>query len=156
MDHWSVDYPIVLIGAVVGVVLLFALLLILVSRWRSKSTRFDPLHPRKAVRMTLKAYKQSHPPFYEIVRVCEKERLIERLMEYEEVSRAFSTLYRTRHNQGKKTITNSVLNLGSPRRQVEAAMVTIVRNLYFHSDLRSCLTPQADDELDRLLESLTK
>jgi hypothetical protein len=155
---WSIDSPNVLIGVAAAAVLLIALLLIAGLRWLPRRARFDSVNPRKAVRQTLKAYKQSHPSFYEIIRACEKNRIIDQMMENEEVAHAFSVLYRTRHNQGKKkkAITNSVLNLGSPRRQIEASMVTIVRNLYLHADFRSCLTPQTDDELDRLLEALTK
>jgi hypothetical protein len=153
---WSIVSPELLIGIGAGAVLLFAVLFILAFRGRRSNRRFDRLQPRKAVRQTAKAYKQSHPAFYEIIRVCEKNRLIDRLLEEEEVAHAFATLYRKRRNHGTKPITNSVLDLGSPHRQIEAAMITIVRSLYFQADLQGCLDPKADAELDRLLETLTK
>jgi len=113
---------------------------------------------------TVTAYRYRNPAFYRMMRQFWERGLDEALLERPDVEaalRLLSTLRERRRDEvRRKDLGSSLLQLESKEskseaRQIQAAILTILRTIYLDPDLRRILPAEAESELDRLLDSLT-
>jgi hypothetical protein len=153
---------------VVGGVVLLLVVVILLIRSRKARARKRPVVEALGrldgrTQEVLELYRVSHPAFYRIVDEYRQQQVLDHLLTDPDFAAAFEKLKTLkskaeRQSRDKRVSALQITAAGdreSVSRETRAAMLTILRVLYLNRDFTTELTPQADADLDRLLESLT-
>ena len=155
---------------VVGAVVLLLVVVILLIRSRKSRVSRKPVTQGGLGRLldsrtqeVLELYRESHPAFYRIVDEYRQHQVLDQLLTDPDFAAAFDRLKmlksKAERQSRDKRVSALLITAAGDRENVNketrAAMLTILRVLYLNRDATTGLTPQADADLDRLLESLT-
>jgi len=166
--EWLRSSPINQAIVIGGVVLLLLVVILLI---RSRRSRHKGPVARGALgrldgrtQEVLELYRESHPAFYRIVEEYRQHQVLDQLLLTDpDFAAAFEKLKKLKSKAERQTRDKRVSALQisaagdreSVNKETRAAMLTILRVLYLNRDAGTAVTPQADADLDRLLESLT-
>jgi len=154
----------------VGVILLLLVVILLVRRRRSRARKAaaavvgGPIgRVGGPTEQVLELYRESHPAFYRIVDEYRRQQGLDQFLNEPDFASAFQRLksLKSKTDRQKRDKRVSALQISAAgerenvNKETRAAMLTILRVLYLNRSPETTLTPQADAELDRLLESLT-
>ncbi len=137
--------------------LLIFLLLLLWRRRRAAGSSEDETDRRWEL---LNDYGQIYPSFLFILNCYRQNHDLEELLAKEDVGAAVGRLEELSRSSTAQSRKNSSLLLfpvpAARSSQVRGALLTILRGIFGDEELSSDLPPQAHQELDRFLESLTQ
>ncbi len=131
-------------------------------RGRSRQGR-QFVQSEKVLRETLSAYRETHPDFYRVLRIFQKKRLLDDLVESDDVALAFAKLRthkRSKEARRKKSSSSLLITpatgIHRSGKEVSAAMITILRALNLDPEMRKELPEDVEGDLDRALDTLTR
>ncbi len=146
-------------AAAAGVVALLLALWLLRRRRRSAAAGAKR---SEGLWQIIAAYRETHPSFYFILQAFQANHAVDQLCHDRDVMEAFQRLDRLRSaSKPSPDARNSTLRLLKPEqdeavRAPQAAMTTILLSVFRDPQYAADLPPQAAEELDRFLDSLTR
>ncbi len=139
-----------------AVLLLFLLFLL----WRRRRSAASPQNTTDRRWELLNDYGQIYPSFLFILNCFRQNHGLEELLAKDDVEAAVGRLEELSRTDAAQSRKNSSLLLfpvpAARSSQVRGALLTILRGIFSDDELSKDLPPQAHQELDRFLESLTQ